>query len=248
MSAYSQEKLRLPLIRKVFRQGNIYICGLCKADYHDAGSANSCMNQCWFDIHHFYPVVKRKRSAKAWVFRCLFCCRDYTNELGAYNCAQRCVGIKNNAQLREQLLNEIPLPPPSRPVSRLVMLTKVETPLARPKPKAVVKAVTAPKIIEAPKALAAAIPEPAVPEISHIVMTSSPEPEVSMPEVAATEVEVFRGQHRDSYQIQVELKGDTHRCMYCRSIHSNKVKAQTCFDEHFNDDGYENVVSIDPHA
>ncbi|MBC7661138.1 MAG: hypothetical protein H7249_15680 [Chitinophagaceae bacterium] len=135
MAQYSEDKLRLPLIRKVFRQKDTYICGLCKTNYKTYGDANSCMNQCWFDVHNFYPVVKRKREKAAWVFRCLFCCRDYTSELHAFSCAKRCMGERNVAQLREQLLNEQPLPPPARPVSRLMMLTRVIQP-PRPRPVA----------------------------------------------------------------------------------------------------------------
>lgn len=241
MSAYSQEKLRLPLIRKVFRQDDTYICGLCKTDYDNYGSANSCMNQCWFDIHHFYPVVKRKRAANAWVFRCLFCCRDYTNEMGAYNCAQRCVGIKNKAQLREQILNELPLPPPSRPVSRLIMLTKAEPPARRPQSKPLPKRKAVPEIISEEK-----VKVNAVGELSPIPA----EPTISFSDAGtpALEVEIFRGQHRDSFKKQIDRKGEKYQCQYCREIHFTKVEAQACFDAHFNSEGFENVVSIDPNA
>ena len=238
MSAYAQEKLRLPLVRKVFRQGEKYICGLCKTDYHDYGTANSCMNQCWFDIHHFYPVVKRKRSAKAWVFRCLFCCRDYTDEVVAYNCAQRCVGIKNTAQLREQLLSELPLPPPSRSVSRLLVMTKIEAPQERAKPT------------PAPKAIKGHEPTPAT--IGPALEGPSAVPPITLSDASAldleVEVKIFRGMHKDSYTKQVDLKGEKFQCEYCHDTHVKKGAAQSCFENHFNKDGFEKVVSIDPNA
>lgn len=143
MSAYSYEKLRLPLVRRIFRQAGNYICGLCKTEHGSYGDANSCMNQCWFDVHNFFPVVKRRLSAETWVHRCLFCCRDYTNEPEAFRCAALCAGEKNRLQIHEQLLNELPLPPPQRKISRLLMLARVTRPapvkkkVKTPKPVAV---------------------------------------------------------------------------------------------------------------
>lgn len=139
MSAYSYEKLKLPLVRRIFRHADVYICGLCKTKHESFGQANSCMNQCWFDVHNFFPVVKRKLSRDTWVHRCLFCCRDYTNEQEAFACAAACAGEKNRLQMKEQLLNDLPLPPPTRKQSRLLMLARV----VRPK--------TPKKKIEAPK-------------------------------------------------------------------------------------------------
>ncbi|RZA21212.1 MAG: hypothetical protein EOP10_17055 [Proteobacteria bacterium] len=134
MSAYSYDKLRLPLVRRIFRQANVYICGLCKTEHKSYGEANSCMNQCWFDVHNFFPVVKRKISPSSWVHRCLFCCRDYTSEGEAFTCAAKCAGEKNREQLREQLLNDLPLPPPTRKTSRLLMLARVRhAPVAKKK-------------------------------------------------------------------------------------------------------------------
>ena len=89
------------------------------------------MNQCWFDVHNFFPVVKRKLSRNTWVHRCLFCCRDYTGEVEAFNCAARCAGERNRLQITEQLLNDLPLPPPQRKTSRLLILARV----ARPAPQ-----------------------------------------------------------------------------------------------------------------
>lgn len=222
MSVYAQEKLRLPLIRKVFRQADSYICGLCKTDYKDYGAANSCMNQCWFDIHHFFPVVRRKRGASTWTFRCLFCCRDYTNEMAAYTCAKRCIGDKNKAQLQEQLLNEQPLPPPSRPVSRLVMLARVEaSAVERPAVKAAVK--------------------PQLSMVAKDEAEAKPIADVKAPEV-------FRGLHKKSFAKQITRKGEKYQCLYCREVHFTKVETQACFDGHFAADGYEKVVSIDPNA
>lgn len=131
MSAYSYEKLRLPLVRRIFRHADVYLCGLCKTEHRSYGEANSCMNQCWFDVHNFFPVVKRKLSRDTWTHRCLFCCRDYTNEQDAFGCAARCAGEKNRLQLREQLLNDLPLPPPTRKTSRLLMLARVVKPTAK---------------------------------------------------------------------------------------------------------------------
>jgi hypothetical protein len=219
MSNAAQEKLRLPLIRKVFRQADTYICGLCKTDYKNYGDANSCMNQCWFDIHNFYPVVKRKRAANTWVFRCLFCCRDFTNEIGAYTCAKHCVGDRNRSQLREQLLNELPLPPPARPVSRLMMLARV-IPIA-------------PKIEAKGKEKA---------QLAAPVTT----PEVGLAKTEAKEA--FKGLHKSTFDKPINRKGEKYQCLYCREIHFTKVEAQGCFDHHFKEDGYETVVSIDPNA
>lgn len=147
MSAYSYEMLRLPLVRRIFRQADVYICGLCTTQHKSYGEANSCMNQCWFDVHNFFPVIKRKLSKDTWVNRCIFCCRDYATEPEAFSCAARCAGEKNRLQLREQLLNDLPLPPPTRKVSRLLMLTRV----ARPVPQKKVAKVEAPKEVNEAK-------------------------------------------------------------------------------------------------
>lgn len=142
MQSYSYDLLRLPLVRRIFRQADKYICGLCKSVHKSYGQANSCMNQCWFDVHNFFPVVKRRLSRDTWVNRCLFCCRDYSNEQEAFACAAHCAGERNRLQLSEQLLNDLPLPPPTRKVSRLLMLTRV----ARPQVKKEEVKVEAPKV------------------------------------------------------------------------------------------------------
>jgi hypothetical protein len=139
MSTLSYEKLRLPLARRIFRQGGVYVCGLCRSEHRSYGEANSCMNQCWFDVHNFFPVVRRRLSPHSWVHRCLFCCRDYTSEKDAFTCATQCASEKNRDQLREQLLNDLPLPPPRRKTSRLLMLARVR-PVAPPKKIVDVKA------------------------------------------------------------------------------------------------------------
>ncbi len=242
MSANAQEKLRLPLVRKVFRQGDLYICGLCKANYHDYGSANSCMNQCWFDIHRFYPVVKRKRSVNAWVFRCLFCCRDYVSEMGAYNCSQRCLDVRNKAQLREQLVNDLPLSPPLHPVSRLIMLTKLDTPVPLPKTKAKAKRIsTAPLSLAESKAYS----EPLIASQTSEIDSA---PRLTIPELKIAEVVIDRGQHKASYKIQVDSHEEGYQCQYCHKTRTTMREGQECFDRHFNEEGFETVPSMDPNA
>ena len=215
---YAQDHLRLPLIRKVFRQADKYICGLCKSDYKNYGQANSCMNQCWFDVHNFYPVVQRKRSPTSWSYRCLFCCRDYNNEINAYSCAKRCVGTRNSAQLREQLLNDMPLPPPQRPVSRLLMMNRM---------------VPAKPVAKKPAEMRS--------------NADGPNPDVqTFGDGSETGKSAFTGLHKKSFALTVTKQGSKYLCEYCKTIHKEHAAAEECFAKHFNAEGFEKIVSVDP--
>ncbi len=225
MADDSQEKLRLPLVRRVFRQDARYICGLCKSDYKNYGAANSCMNQCWFDVHNFYPVVKRKRGPSTWTYRCLFCCRDFNNEINAYSCARRCVGIRNKAQVREQLLNGQPLPPPSHPVSHLIQMTR-----GLHQTEARKKALWTPTI--------------------HRTLPLAARDTFNRPsgDGVLVERDPSKGLHKRSFATVVSFHRSRYQCNYCKTSYTSQSDGQKCFAGHFNEEGFEKIVSIDSAA
>lgn len=212
----SQFQLKLPIIRKIFRQGDKFTCSLCRTKHTSEKDAVVCLNQCWFDIHHFDPVVTRRRSLRKSVYRCHFCCRDYESDSLARLCAKRCLNGINKLHIQEQLLNDQPLPPPQSTVSR--MLDHYSEFLRQ----------------QALALQAAKDQSNKAARDDDVVELKRNEPAVDAP--------VNRGRHKDSFDKKAARKNEKYYCNYCRELHYTRMEAENCFDGHFLDDGYEKVV------
>ncbi len=103
----------LPVIRKVIRRNGVFVCSICRTEYSTMGEANGCLNQCWYEIRNFYPVVKRRRLHKL-IYRCQYCCRDYDFETQALACANACSSDRNRQHIQEQLVNDLPVDVPAK--------------------------------------------------------------------------------------------------------------------------------------
>lgn len=211
----SQFQLKLPIIRKIFRQGDHFTCSLCRTKHTSEKDANVCLNQCWFDIHHFDPVVIRRRLRRM-VFRCHFCCRDYESDGLARRCAQRCLGEINKLHIQEQLISDLPLPAPQSTVSR--MLDNYAEYFRR---QALAQQ-------EAKSANKSASKDGQIVELKR--------------EPAVADEPVKRGKHKDSFDKKAARKSEKYYCAYCRELHYTRMEAENCFEGHFGEDGYEKVI------
>ena len=82
---------KMPTIRKVFRQGDSFICGICKTKHDRQNKAYECLSKCWQETMKLYPLVKRQFSKLGpEYYRCRFCCRDYESEAEGLRCVEQC--------------------------------------------------------------------------------------------------------------------------------------------------------------
>ena len=213
----AQHNLVLPIIKRVMRRGNLYLCSLCRTEHHTAVEANHCLNTCWYDIKNFYPVVLRKLDKRRWVFRCHFCCRDYQVESEAYDCALRCLDGRNEVHLKEQILNDLPLAPPSKKPSRIRLITMQKRVSSASKHKS-----------SKPQQLAKPIADKAL----EIVATELELPNSSAPSRP-------KGKHLREFKQKWMRKNEKYQCKYCHKQHYTRLEAESCFADHFDAEGYE---------
>lgn len=77
------------MIRRVFRHGDVYSCGICRAKHQSTESANSCLEHCWHSVLKKAPWVSVKHYGKH-PFACKYCQRGYATAELASSCARDC--------------------------------------------------------------------------------------------------------------------------------------------------------------
>ena len=84
-------------IRRVVRQGHVFLCGMCRDSFDNFSDAISCVRHCWEEVLLLDPVIERRFPAKTVMFRCRFCARDHETHELADHCAKDC---KDNLSAR----------------------------------------------------------------------------------------------------------------------------------------------------
>lgn len=213
--------LILPVIRKVISRDGAYVCCICRSEYKTKVEANNCLNHCWYDVQHLYPVVLRKLNGRHVVFRCQYCCRDYEDESSALSCARRCRGERNHLHIREQLLNDLPIEAPSHRPSR-IRLVAVKAmpghPLAKPQVEDVVDQ---PEDVDVD---------------SEVDVVSEDDIVTDTPEGPARK-------SKADFPKQWTRMDARYQCAYCKNLFYTKVETEACFSDHFDADGYEKIAS-----
>jgi hypothetical protein len=77
------------MIRRVFRQGDVYSCGICRSKHQTPDAANVCLEQCWQAVLKKAPWVSVKHYGKH-PFACKYCQRGYATAELASACARDC--------------------------------------------------------------------------------------------------------------------------------------------------------------
>ena len=81
----------IPMVRKVFKLDNEYVCSICRSVYASYDQAHQCLESCWHGVLNLPPVVQKCGILGATDhFRCRFCGRDYPNAGEASLCAREC--------------------------------------------------------------------------------------------------------------------------------------------------------------
>ncbi len=210
--------LILPVIRKVICRDDAFVCSICRTEYSSKVDANNCLNHCWFDIQDLYPVVLRKINGRRVVFRCHFCCRDYKDESEALSCARRCQNDRNNLHVREQLINDLPIEAPTQRPSR-IRLVAMKLPPSKP-----VKS----RPIEESTEM--------VDEQLHVeTETSEQEAVENLSEQAPP-----RRTKADFPKQWVRMDAK-YQCRYCNALFYTKMEVEACFNNHFDEEGFEKM-------
>ena len=112
-----------PVLRKIYRIDDHYVCGVCRTAYQTHFSANNCLNVCWFELQRQYPLLVRNHPRRGAVYRCQLCSRDYKEEAAALECARICGMSRTKRHIQEQLLNGLPIQTKRSAPFHLVKLT-----------------------------------------------------------------------------------------------------------------------------
>ncbi len=222
--------LPTPVIRKLIRREDTFICSICRSEYDNSLEANTCLNHCWFDLKHFYPVILRRGPRHTLIFRCHFCCRNYADEGEALSCARACLGERNKSHIREQLLNDLPLEaPPKRP-------SRVRLAITRSSPS---KILGKEKVEETNSA----VPSPDDSDVPVSAESPAPTEVVENKEVLINEKS---GRRKDSFSKPWVRHDAKYKCNCCNSMYFTRMEAEACFDKHFDAEGYEMESASSP--
>jgi hypothetical protein len=77
------------MMRRVFRQGAKYICGICRQSHPVIEDANTCLEDCWEAVLDGPPWTFVKRMGRI-ECACIYCQRSYPNAMDAIDCAEDC--------------------------------------------------------------------------------------------------------------------------------------------------------------
>ncbi len=78
------------MLRRVFRQGESYNCGICRRGHESVDEANECLESCWQAVLKRAPWVPVKRIGKL-QYACIYCQRGYPKMVEATLCAENCL-------------------------------------------------------------------------------------------------------------------------------------------------------------
>lgn len=79
------------MMRRVLRQGEAYICGICKSRHASPSQANACLHTCWLAVLDRAPWVVEVRAMGKLPYACSYCQRGYSTAEQAHSCAQDCL-------------------------------------------------------------------------------------------------------------------------------------------------------------
>jgi hypothetical protein len=78
------------MLRRVFRNGDTYTCGICRRGHDSVEEANVCLEGCWQAVLARAPWMPVKRVGKL-QYACIYCQRGYSKKMEATMCAENCL-------------------------------------------------------------------------------------------------------------------------------------------------------------
>lgn len=240
-----------PIFRKLFKQGHLFICGICRSQYSSRVEANNCLNFCWFELKSMSAVVIFRDRNCGFRYRCQYCARDFATNEDASQCAQSCIDKRNQIHIHEQLWNDLPLadqrPTPVVLVPKNVFIEMIKKPASptrnktksRPRHKAAHAAfgrsskyspVPIPSIESGPTGIQST-------EASDVIDTLVHQAASLETELKAAQSPSEDHHHISQYTCHWHPNPLGYRCSVCQSIHELESEAEACFYRHFAADG-----------
>ena len=215
----------LPTVRSVFRQGDKFICGLCRKNYPTQRHAIGCLNNCWLKIGQMDPTVPVIKRRKLRGHKCRYCSRIYQHLDEATECAfdcrsQRKERHQNDLQMLEMKPEELnkkafefqsftQAPVNTEVFSRVKWTTKEESEEENPQ-----------------------TPETGEEETQE----TQEEP---LEEGEQLPVEEDTRQKKSDFQKPVVRKDEKYQCSFCKELYFTKMETEQCFNGHFDEEGFE---------
>lgn len=248
---------RMPVIRKIVRQGRFFVCVLCRSKWPSRDEAIVCLNDCWQEVLKLHPVVLRRQGRRSFVWRCRFCSRDYAEETKALACAEVCSERRMTRQHLDQKFLDIPLDELKREnthiatikqqvnkqfVSRFKLRKGIKPPEQPPaetveadsNPDGAAEAASGE---ETPQTPAGDAPEAgeATPAPAEAPADSGESEELGAPPPR----EEKPRRHRNEFKEIFVRKDAKYECRVCLSQFFTKMEVEACFDKHFDEEGNE---------
>ncbi|MFW7379498.1 MAG: hypothetical protein ACOH5I_11865 [Oligoflexus sp.] len=249
----------IPIFRKLFRKGSLFVCGICRSEYHSRVDGNNCLNFCWFELKNLNSVFVLRHPKRGWLYRCQFCARDHASETAAQLCAHNCREKNDQIHIHEQLLNELPLSD-HRPQPLILIRSPKEIVKKTPPAKK-----RKPTKQELPQILVTPTHRD---DLSTVVPTTEPvidEPSVLMPSRKLKEEDDDKIDllvHADKTHSIPDSKFENHeqnaaansawslspigyRCRICHVIYDTSYEAESCHAEHMEQQSAATEIDLD---
>ena len=218
----------LPTVRSVFRQGDKFICGLCRKNHPTQRHAIGCLHSCWLRIGQLDPTVPVIKRRKLRGHKCRYCSRIYQHIDEATECAfdcrsQRKERHQSDLQMLEmkpeelnkkafdfQLFTQAPVN--TEVLSRVKWTTKEESKEENT------------QTVEAD-------------EKGNQEPQENPLEELEEGEQLPAKEDTRK--KKSDFKKPVIRKNEKYQCSFCKELHFTKMETEQCFNGHFDEEGFE---------
>ena len=213
----------MPIVRKIFRQHDSYICALCRTSHQSEDQALHCLNRCWGKTLRLPPVVQIKQKA-GMAYKCRFCSRIYKGEQEATACAHDCLDSRKQCHKNDILLYELPAEDiDHHKFTMTVQKVKVQTQQVS---RFNLKRFSDEEEKKEDK------PEDVEQEEASISQEMSEEEENAAPE--------DKRRTKDDFPKGAFIRNEAkYECNLCHELYFTKIEVEKCFNDHFDEDGKE---------
>jgi hypothetical protein len=205
------------MLRRVFRQGDSYTCGICRRGHGSVDEANTCLDSCWKLLLHRAPWMPVKRIGKL-QFACIYCQRGYGNAAEATACAEHC---KSNMTITGLDGTDLTLKKTKRNFAKSTMKPVVNFAFKIGGPNGY-----------DPRGNSRASEEGTVDAAKAVVTEAAPVKEAP---AAPTKEEPKKDEKDPSVRDRTKKyirEGSKYVCVNCQKKYFERVEAERCFDAH----------------
>lgn len=245
--ALFSHRSRYAILRKVVRVGGDFVCGICREHYDSESEAWSCLQMCWQEVLASDPVVTRPVVGGV-QYRCRFCSRDYTAHHEALVCAEACRHKQQHVFEHEKhLAAQNPGLKAKRQFVRRQRLQLV--PVSRKRahtPSAVddTGSSNSPQEIQNMFDVQSSVGNTTTAGAVRPMSSAKPDAPADDPqERGSAEPAPDNGLRRKiDFKDPFYRNGAKYLCRFCNAPYFTKNEVETCFNNHFDANGYEIVT------